>query len=39
VARNLGDVGAITISPDGHTFLYGRTDLSVDELMLVENFR
>ena len=39
VARNLGDVGAITISPDGHTLLYGRTDLSVDELMLVENFR
>ena len=40
VARNLGNVGAfLTVSPDGRTFLYNRHDSSVDDLMLVENFR
>jgi len=40
VARNLGNVGAfLTVSPDGRTFLYNRVDSSVDNLMLVENFR
>jgi eukaryotic-like serine/threonine-protein kinase len=40
VARNLGIVGPImTVSADGRTILYGRMDSSVDDLMLVENFR
>jgi len=40
VARNLGNVDAfLTASPDGRTLLYCRTDSSVDDLMLVENFR
>ena len=40
VARNLGNVGAfLTASPDGRTILYCRVDSSVDDLMLVENFR
>ena len=40
VARNLGNVGTfLTASPDGRTILYNRMDSSVDDLMLVENFR
>ena len=40
VARNLGNVGSfLTVSPDARTFLYSRVDSSVDDLMLVENFR
>jgi serine/threonine protein kinase len=40
VARNLGNVDLpITASRDGRTILYSRMDTSVDDLMLVENFR
>ena len=42
IARNLGDaadVGGFAASPDGRTILYARRDSSVDDLMLVENFR
>ena len=40
VARNLGNVRTgLTASPDGRTILYTREDSSVDDLMLVENFR
>ena len=40
VARNLGDVRiGLTASRDGRTVMYTRIDSSVDDLMLVENFR
>ncbi|HYW43314.1 MAG TPA: DUF5050 domain-containing protein [Bryobacteraceae bacterium] len=40
VARNLGDVElGLTVSPDGRTILYTRLDSSVNDLMLVEDFR
>jgi hypothetical protein len=40
VARNLGDVFlGLTPSRDGRTSLYSRVDFSMDDLMLVDNFR
>jgi len=40
VAGNLGNVDLpLTASPEGRTILYARMDSSVDDLMLVENFR
>ena len=40
VSANLGNIGPfLTTSPDGRTILYNRMDSSVDDLMLVENFR
>ena len=40
VGRNLGNVDIpLTASPDGRTILFPRWDSSIDDLMLVENFR
>ena len=40
VARNLGTVDIpLTVSRDGRTILYSRLDSSVNDLMLVANFR
>jgi eukaryotic-like serine/threonine-protein kinase len=40
VAHNLGNVGpGLSVTRDGRTIIFARVDSSVDELMLVENFR
>ena len=40
VARNLGDVElGLTVSPDGRTILFSKVTSSVNDMMLVENFR
>ena len=40
IAGNLGNVGfGLTATPDGRSILFSRMDSSVDDLMLVENFR
>ena len=40
VACNLGNVRSdLSVSRDGRTILYTRQESSVDDLMLVENFR
>ena len=40
IAHDLGRVGfGLSASPDGRTVYYSRTDSSVEELMVVDNFR
>jgi serine/threonine protein kinase/WD40 repeat protein len=40
VARNLGEAaGGVTATSDGRTILFSRMDSTIDDLMLVENFR
>jgi len=40
IAQDLGSVGfGLSASPDGRTVYYPRTDASVEELMVVDNFR
>jgi hypothetical protein len=42
VARNVGDITfdyTLSVSSDGRVILYGRLDSSIDDLMLVEDFR
>jgi hypothetical protein len=40
VAGNLGNTDfGLAVSPDGGTILFSRTDSSVNDLMLVDNFR
>ena len=42
VSPNLGDStksGGLSAAPDGRTILFAQLDTSVDDLMLVENFR
>ena len=39
-AGNLGPIGlGMTASADGRTILFTRVDASIDDLMLVDNFR
>jgi hypothetical protein len=37
--RNIAEIGGCAASLDGRTIFYARSDSSVDDLMLVENFR
>jgi Tol biopolymer transport system component len=40
VAQGLGEwTGGLTVSPDGRTILFSRVDSSINDLMLVDNFR
>jgi Tol biopolymer transport system component len=40
VARNLGEVNlGLTVSPDGRTILFSKVTSSINDMMLVENFR